>query len=134
MVKNELCFRMTKMLDIIYISIISFALVFLAALFSDKLFGIFNEEELNKKKEIYSHFGLYLASLLILVVSYTGIINYILRNIIQLIPSPLNGICGLRHTQISEIRSIPSTIFLLLFIYQYELFSYCRDYFIKYIS
>lgn len=134
MVKNELCFRITKIIDIVYVSIISFALVFIAALFSDKLFGPFNEEELNKKKELYPNFSLYLAILLIFVVSYTGIINYILRNIIQLIPSPLNGVCGLRHTQISEIRSIPSTIFLLLFIYQYELFTFSRDYFIKYLT
>lgn len=133
MVKNELCFRLTKMADIVYVSIISFGIVFLAAIFSDKLFGNLNKEELDQKKEKDPYFGFYLSLLLVVIVSYNGIINYILRNLIEIVPSPLNGICGLRHSQISELRSISNTIFLLLFAYQYDLFVYCRNYYMSLI-
>lgn len=130
MVKNELCFRLTKMADIAYISVIGLFSGLLLAILSDQIFGEFNKDEINKLKDTTPHLGYYLALRLVIVVAYTGIANYIMRNTLELIPSPLNGICGLEHKRVGEIRSIPSIIFILFFLYQYDLFSYSRDYFV----
>ena len=133
-VTNELCFRIIKMLDIAYISVISLFSGFLLAILSDKLFGKFDKEKLNEEKEKNKYFIFYLTFLLILVLSYTGIVNYIMRNVLQLVPSPLHGICNFDHTRVSEIKSMPSIIFILFFLYQYDLFSYSREYFSQLIK
>lgn len=128
-VTNELCFRIIKILDIAYISVIGLFCGFLLAIISDKLFGKFNKEKFDEEKENNKYFVFYLASLMILVLSYTGILNYILRNVLQLVPSPFHGICNFDHYRVGEIKSIPSIIFILFFLYQYDLFSYSREYF-----
>ena len=134
MVKNELCFRLTKIADIAYISVIGLISGFLLAILSDRIFGEFNKEEMNQLKETTPSFGFYLALRLVVVVAYIGIANYIMRNTLELIPSPLNGVCGLEHKRLGEIRSIPSVIFILFFLYQYNLFSYCRSYIIEWYN
>ena len=54
---------------------------------------------------------------------------YILRNIIQLIPFPFEGIYGFQYLRVKEVAS-PPTVTLFLFIFQYKYqqkLSYIKD-------
>jgi len=122
-VTNEVCFRFIKMLDICYIAVISIIAGLILATFSDKIFGKFDEEKFNQEKnEKYFKFKLILR--LFLLASYTGVILYITRNLMEKIPSPFHGICNFDHYRVGEIRSMPAIIFLLFFYYQIDLYTY----------
>jgi len=43
-----------------------------------------------------------------------GIIIYIVRNIVELIPSPLDGVYGFKHILVSELRN--ATVFSFVFL------------------
>jgi len=125
--KKQLCFRLIKMIDIIYISILSVIFGFSLAYISDNIFGSFNKEKydnkIKEKKEV--RYELFIK--MIIVVSYTSIILYLLRNFIELIPSPFNGICGLEHVRVKEIETVTAIIFVLFFSYQFDFLEYIRD-------
>ena len=129
--KKQICFRLIKIIDIIYISIFAVIFGFLLAYISDNIFGRFNKEkydnEVKEKKEI--RYELFIR--MIIVVSYTSILLYLLRNFIELIPSPFNGICGLEHVRVKEIETITGIIFVLFFSYQYDFLEYVRDRYIR---
>ena len=129
--KNQLCFRLIKMVDIIYISALAVIFGFLLAYISDGIFGNFNKEkydnEIKDKKDIRTE----LAIKMVIVVSYTSIILYLLRNFIELIPSPFNGICGLKHVQVKEIETVTGIIFVLFFSYQFDFLEYIRERYVK---
>lgn len=125
--KKQLCFRLIKMIDIIYISILAVIFGFGLAYISDNIFGNFDKKkydsELKEKKEI--RYELFIK--MVIVVGYTSIILYLLRNFIELIPSPFNGICGLEHVRVKEIETVTGIIFVLFFSYQYDFLEYVRD-------
>jgi len=115
------------MIDIIYISILAVIFGFILALISDQIFGKFDKEkydnEVKEKKEI--RYTLFIKS--VIVVGYTSIILYLLRNFIELIPSPFDGICGLEHVRVKEIETVTGIIFVLFFSYQFDFLEYIRD-------
>ena len=125
--KKNMCFRLIKMIDIIYISILAVIFGFALAYVSDIIFGNFEKEkydnEVKQNKEI--RYELFIK--MVIVVSYSSIILYLLRNFIELIPSPFNGICGLKHTEVKEIETVTGIIFVLFFSYQYDFLEYVRD-------
>ena len=129
--KKEFCIRFVKMLDIGYTSIIAIIFALLFAFFSDKLFGKYNKEEKNKEKEIDPYFYPKLLGKLILVAFYSGMLTYLLRNVVGIIPSPFNGICGFEHTRLKELNTMPVIIFFIFFIYQFDIFSHAREEFKK---
>lgn len=123
--KNHLSFRMVKILDIIYISILSYITIYLLAILSNKLFGgkfdkIKEEEEIKKNKNhFYRLFGKGL-----LVIIFSSVILYIYRNLFELIPSPFDGLYGFEHKRVKEIEAIPVILFFIFFTYQYDLLDY----------
>jgi hypothetical protein len=125
--KKQLCFRLIKMIDIIYISILAVIFGFGLAYISDRIFGNFDKKkydsELKEKREI--RYELFIK--MVIVVGYTSIVLYLLRNFIELIPSPFNGICGLEHVRVKEIETVTGIIFVLFFSYQYDFLEYVRD-------
>ncbi len=135
-ISSQLCFRFTKIFDIFYTCIISLIFAMITAFLSDKLFGKFDIKKWDEYKKNNSklNFNIKLVTKTVLVASYTGIILYILRNIIELIPSPLNGICGFEHKRLGEIKSFPAIIFVLFFYYQIKFYSYLKDNFIFFNS
>ena len=125
--KNQLCFRLIKMVDIIYISALAVIFGFLLAYISDGIFGSFNKEKYDNEIKDKKDIRIELAIKMVIVVSYTSIILYLLRNFIELIPSPFNGICGLKHVQVKEIETITGIIFVFFFSYQIDFLEYIRE-------
>jgi len=115
------------MIDIVYISIFAVIFGFLLAYISDNIFGKFDKEKYNNDVKQNKEIRYELFIKLIIVIGYTSIILYLLRNFIELIPSPFNGICGLEHIRVKEIETIVSIIFVLFFSYQYDFLEYVRD-------
>lgn len=129
--KNQLCFRLIKMVDIIYISALAVIFGFLLAYISDGIFGSFNKEKYDNEIKDKKDIRIELAIKMVIVVSYTSIILYLLRNFIELIPSPFNGICGLKHVQVKEIETVTGIIFVLFFSYQFDFLEYIRERYVK---
>lgn len=101
MAKNELLYRSAKVADIGYITVVYFILSFLVVLLIGIIPGSIGKdysEELDKNKPTWELF-LEVTLLMWLV----GILNYFARDIMQNIPSPLNGIGGLDHSRVKEV-------------------------------
>jgi hypothetical protein len=113
--KKEFIVRGIKIIDIGYITAVYFTLGIIMATLSDKYFGVFNEKE-EKKKPI----GQSVIELLLYLWLF-GVIIYIVRNVIPLIPFPLNGIYGFDHLKVKEVTSAGMfTIAFLLFQKHYQ--------------
>ena len=109
MIKN-LDFIGVKLLGISYVTIIYFLLGFSIAKGLDYVTAKFNKETENKK----AIWQILLEILLRLCV--LGILIYIARNLIRLIPFPLNGVAGFDYFRLKEldnefIFTIPIFIF-----------------------
>ena len=108
---DEILFRSVKMLDIGYVTVLYFIIAYVLGYYLDILFlNIYGNDYENKSK-------IYLTLEVLLQISMVGIFAYIGRNIIQLIPSPLNGIGGFDHKQLKELSS---SAFLLVFIFFFQ--------------
>ena len=105
----DLGLRLAKIADIGYITILHFLSGFSIACVLNKNTKPFNQKE-ESKKPIY-HIILYV----IWYLWITGIIIYILKNIIEHIPSPFEGLFGLRHYRVKELSDAPILAFVLLY-------------------
>lgn len=94
---KDLNFRLIKILDIGYITVIYFIIGVIFSRILDWVFGKFN-----KKNEKNKHL-IYIAFELILMIWIIGISTYLVRNIVELIPSPFEGMSGLVHKKIKEL-------------------------------
>ena len=105
----DICLRLSKIADIGYITILHFLSGFSIACVLNKYTEPFDEKK-ESKKPIY-HIILYVIWYLWL----TGIIIYVLKNIIEHIPSPFNGLFGLHHSRVKELSDAPILAFVLLY-------------------
>ena len=117
----DLELRTIKILDIGYITIIYFILGLLISRLFDNYLGKFNK--FNDDKKHIGRVGLEL----IVMIWAIGTIVYLARNIVELIPSPFDGLYGFKHLQMKELGS--AAVFTMLVLsYTYH-FAAKLDYF-----
>ena len=94
---QELILRSIKIIDIAYVTIIYVTITILFSVYLDKLIGKFNKKDTDKKStvriiaEIYGNFA---------IIAISG---YIIRNVVELFPFPLDGAYGFDHKKIKEL-------------------------------
>jgi hypothetical protein len=109
MVKSELGFRLVKIADIGYITI----LYAIAALVTAKVFDLGLKKIDTMKDKEKSNFQLFLEIILILWAA--GILIYIIRNVMEIIPSPFEGLLGFEHKRVKELSN--AGVFIFIFFY-----------------
>ena len=105
--KKEVMVRGIKLLDIGFITAIYSIVGILLAKVCDRINGPFDKEKEDKKPtwRIIVEVILYLWVM--------GIVIYIVRNLIPLIPFPLDGVYGFKHILVKEV--IHATMFSITF-------------------
>jgi len=97
---NELIIRLIKILDIFSVSFIYIICAFIVSFFLDRyIFPDFDDEKEKKKNFVLSVFEV------CFIVGIMGIIAYVARNLIHMIPFPLEGLYGFKHLMVMEVRS-----------------------------
>ena len=111
--KKEVIIRSIKILDIAYITFIYGFFSLIIITFLDKY--IFPRISLeNVKDEEKNKYTIFIE--LLLSLTLYGIVAYILKNILQLIPFPLEGVYGFQHLKVMEVKSgAMISMFLLWF-------------------
>lgn len=103
-------FLAVKLLDIGYVAFLYFMFGIVFAKGFDLLYGNFDKLKYKKVPK----WKLFLE--ILLHVFAIGVVAYILRNIIELIPYPLDGVAGFRHSRLKELEGGHIlTIVLILF-------------------
>jgi hypothetical protein len=123
---QDLLMRSIKIIDIGYIAVIYMAFSFFFAFLTDKIMGKFDE-----KKETAKPKWQLTLEVIIAVWAY-GVLIYIVRNLVEVIPFPLDGYQGFEHKRVKELGSA------IIFSFTYLLFSsYLKSklsYYYNYIS
>jgi hypothetical protein len=96
---DELQTRGVKIIDIAYVAAIYLTLGAVLSITIDRQLGKFNEQEADKKStaQLYGEVLLHFASI--------GILMYIVRNVVEWIPFPLNGVFSYDHMRLNELRN-----------------------------
>jgi len=103
-------FRLVKIADISYITLVYFILGFVSARMLDTIFGKFDEKMAKKTSKI----SVILSA--ILKISINSALIYIIRNIVPpILPSPLEGIYGFKQNLVKELTGAPTYAFALLY-------------------
>ena len=99
-----------KLLDIGYVTFLFFIFGLVFAKGFDLLYGKFNKDKYKKETK-----WKLLVEILIHVFAI-GVVAYILRNVVEMIPFPLYGVAGFRHSMLKELEGGHiMTIVLILF-------------------
>jgi len=100
-------FLLIKIIDLVFIVTIYFIVAFFASLMIRKIMtSIFPENETNK---------FLLALEIVLSIILIVVVSYFLRNMIQIVPFPLDGIYGFDHHRVKELQGGMLTTLLFLF-------------------
>jgi magnesium-transporting ATPase (P-type) len=90
-------FVAVKLLDIGLVTIYFFVLGLAAAKIFDNMLGVFEEDN-------YDNIPTWQIFLeIILQLFFIGVIAYVLRNLVKLIPFPLDGVAGFEHIRLKEL-------------------------------
>ena len=104
--KHDLLMRSIKILDIGYIASLYFVIAMIYCIFVDRIFRNFDAEEEDKKS-----LGRVIAES-ILYMWFIGVSIYIVRNLMEFVPFPLNGYHGFMHLRVKELGN--ATVFTTL--------------------
>jgi hypothetical protein len=112
---NELLFRVIKIIDIAYIAILYFIVAYIPGYYLNEFFIYAFGTDFEKKTDI-----VLMLEVLAQIISI-GILTYIGRNIVELIPFPLDGVNGFIHKRVKELGSGAFlTVFLVMFQYSMQ--------------
>jgi hypothetical protein len=103
-----------KLLDIGLTTIYFFVVGIMAAKGFDNVFGEINHEDYRQK-----HIGLLFLDIIVHLF-VLGVVAYALRNIVQMIPYPLNGVAGYDHFRLKELEG-GEVMALVLILFQKNL-------------
>lgn len=121
--QKELIIRSIKIIDLVYITLIFFITGYIiGVLLDDFLYFRFNKNndknKINKPKKTKFQLIIEIFIQLTLIV----IISYIARNLIELIPFPLDGIIGYQHLLVKELKTGSLfMIFMIMFSYNLQI-------------
>ena len=123
---NDILMRSIKIVDIGYISILYIIVSLICAIITDKVMGEF-DEKVEAKKPMWQ-----LTLEFILTVWLYGVLIYIVRNLIELVPFPLDNYHGFSHKKVKELS------YAMVFSFTFLLFSkYLKaklDFYYKFIK
>lgn len=114
-IKTELVIRSIKIIDISYITVLYFIFGYGVGNWLDSwLNWVFGDDMTNKTiSELMFE--------IVIQVMLIGILAYISRNIVELIPYPLNGILGYDHQKVKELKSgALFTVFAIMFSHNFQ--------------
>lgn len=124
--ENDILMRSIKILDIGYITVIYVTFSIIFAFIVDNTIGKFDE-----KKESVKPLWL-LTIELILAIWFYGVLIYVVRNLVALIPFPLDGYEGFEHKRVKELGS--AMVFTFSFVVFCDYFKNKLLFFYKSIS
>jgi hypothetical protein len=107
-------FVLVKLLDIGLVTVYFFVLGLAAAKAFDGVMGDFDEENYQKISMIQ------LFVEIVLQLFALGVISYVLRNIVRLVPFPLDGVAGFHHNRLKELDG-GEVMALVLILFQHNL-------------
>jgi hypothetical protein len=108
-IKKEVIITSIKILDIAYVSVIYATIIITFSVLFDYMIGAVDE-----KKEVEKNIALVILECW-LHICLIAITAYIVRNIVERIPFPLDGVQGFIHSKVKELGGGPIYGFLLFF-------------------
>ena len=108
---DDILIRSIKILDIVYITVLYIVMSLICAIITDKVMGEFDEKK-EAQKPVWS-----LTLEFILTIWLYGVLIYVVRNLIELVPFPLDGYQGFSHKKVKELNSA------MVFTFTFVLFS-----------
>ncbi len=106
---KELVVRGIKLVDLGYIGATHFLAGFFISRVIDDVCGPFDANA--EKKKSTTRILLEVIGLL----WFNAVVLYIIKNTMELIPSPLDGLGGFEHARVKELKSAPLLAFALLY-------------------
>ena len=106
--KRDLTLRSIKIIDIGYVTTIYFLLAFFLSIWVDNKLGEFKPEEQEQKPTSR------LVLECILHIYLIGVLVYIMRNLVEKIPFPLDGVQGFIHLKVKEVTN--ASVFVFIFV------------------
>ncbi len=105
-----------KLIDIGLVTTYYFIIGIIFAKAFDRVYGDFEQEDYKKIGNIRLLFDI------LIHLFFIGVMAYILRNIIGIIPFPLEGVAGYKHERLKELEG-GHILALILILFQKNLFS-----------
>jgi hypothetical protein len=109
MLLQELKVRGIKIMDMGYVAIIYFIIGLLLSKASDYAFGTYDEEKEKQKGTLR------LALEVLFMLWVICIVMYVARNVVEVVPSPFDGVFGFQHARLKELNGVAILIFTYLF-------------------
>lgn len=97
--QNEVRFRFIKIMDMGYMVVLYFIFAIFLSKVTDSIFGGYNHEEMKKKSSVR------LTIEIVATLWFNMVLFYIARNIMELVPSPFDGLYGYEHSRLKEVTN-----------------------------